>query len=257
MQVVAQVGYTVEVHQVVLAVVDDGHDGLAIAGGEAAEQVVHLRMHAQPPHHLIGLSQVGTFGKFGVGSLVEVAQYVVSGRCVIGQLVKQLAVVRGASHQYHMLHVPAVAPVFLYQSTEHESPHTDGHEGNEHIGQVEYVDGVEVFARHEHHCREQGEKEHVFEYGHHNLESVHLGAVQNHAPTDVAYQVAQKEGDQDLGEVVGQRGAAAVQLCPPVEQVEYSSANEYVAQQYTGDDGTVEVYVRILHGSVCFFNTGC
>ena len=197
LQVVMQVGHTVEVYQVVFAIVDDGDNVVPVDRRKSAEQVLYLRMVLQIGGYLLGFAQVRTFfRKTGIGLEIEVAVYPVTRKGVVHHLVVQFEVAGRSADQYDVAQVASLAAVYLHQGTESQAVGTDHQEAEADVGEVEVAVYPYILQDGEGQPGDDGEIHRIPENFHHNLIGVYLAQVQNHAVLAGGHQVA--EADDEL-----------------------------------------------------------
>lgn len=196
LQVVMQVGHTVEVYQVVLAVVDDGDDVVPVDRRKSAEQVMHLWVLLQVSRNLVGSTQVRTFlGETVARGKIEVAVYPVAGKGVVHHLVIQFQVAGRSADQHDVAQVAAFAPVHLDQGTEGKAVGTDHQEAEADVGEVEVAVYTYILQDGKGQGGNDGEVCRVAENLHHNLVGINLAQVQNHAVLAGSHQVAETDDE--------------------------------------------------------------
>ena len=245
LQVVMQVGHTVEVYQVVFAIVDDGDNVVPVDRRKSAEQVLYLRMVLQVGGYLLGFAQVRTFfRKTGIGLEIEVAVYPVTRKGVVHHFVVQFEVAGCSADQYDVAQVASLAAVYLHQGTESQAVGTDHQEAEADVGEVEVavypyisqavgtdhqeaeadVGEVEVavypyiFQNRKGQSGNDGEIHRIAENFHHNLVGIYLAQMQDNAVPAGSHQVTEADDELQGPDGYPRRYRLLVGMAQQVEQ---------------------------------------
>lgn len=243
-----QVGHTVEVYQVVFAIVDDGYDVVPVSGRQTAEQVLYLRMFLQIGDDLVGSTQIRAF--VGIGSVrfeIEVAAYAVTGGGIVHHFVIQFQVAGSGPYQNHIAEIAPPAAVKFYQTADDQTESTDYQEAQADVGQVEIRIYLYVFQYGKGQSRNDGEIKGIAEYLHDNLVGVHFTQVQDDA-VPAGYQQVTETDDELQGpgryrRVNGRTGSAA-------EQVEQQVVQDEIPQFHTEDNDIVVTVGSRFHNKM-------
>ena len=97
-KVVAHIGYTVEMYQIVFAIIDDRQNAIAHRGWKTAIKLLHMMLF-QVVDGFFGLAQIRTGGReIFVGYGIEITDYTISAGEVVGHLMIKFRHIFCTSH---------------------------------------------------------------------------------------------------------------------------------------------------------------
>ena len=221
----------------VLAIVDDGDDGIPVGRRQAAEQMLYVRMGLQVGRYLVRSTQVGTLLRKTVARReVEIAVHPVTGIGVVHHFVIQFQVAGAGSYQDHVAQVSAPAAVEFDERAECQPVGADHQETEAEVGEVEVAVYPYIFQNRKGQPGNDGEIHRVAEDLHHNLVGIYLAQMQDNAVPAGGHQVTEADDELQGPDGYPRRYRLLVGMA---QQVEQQVVEEEISQFYNEYHKTV------------------
>ena len=181
-QVVVDVRHAVEMHQVVLAVIDNRPDDGVFPRRQTAEQKVRVTLFLQPFGYFLRRAQVRAFlREIRVRLEVEIPFHPESGPVLACQFVIQLPVVFRAAHQHHVAHIASFGAVFFQHPPGQDTENGQADTQQQQEAQVEERPRIHELSYAQDDARHDAEEHRAPEHLAQNLVGEHLPSVEHDA----------------------------------------------------------------------------